>query len=237
MQTSQFVRLVVLICGVGTAVGVARRGGAEDATELPAIDGLPVGVDWAAVAVVVPSWVDREGLVDLAGDSLSGATLAGAMTVLRVQYGAVEHSLLLVGADGAVLDTRHMTQRGRTLVGDLDGDGRNEVVLDTIEGNALSIYPRTRTVLRINEARRFEEVLSVPLSLSFSEGRQERVCMANRIDFGDGGRIEVVNERFEPECVEAVLMGDSPWPAGTPGWPSKPGQAWTLNDGEGSGAP
>jgi len=187
-------------------------------------------VEWGAIAGVVPEWVDGEGVADVAGDSLRAGGIGGGRVVVRVQYGAVEHSLVLVDGEGCVLGALAVGTRGTVFTGDLDGDGRAEVVLETIEGNALSIHPRTWRVLRVTESG-FEEVLAVPRSFSYSEGKEERVCVDNRVGFDGSGGVEVRNVVFVPGCAEALEPYEVPWPDGTPGWPSAQGQTWTLRMG------
>lgn len=201
------------------------------------LDQIPPYIGWAGVAAVLPRWVDRVDLPETAGSNLHSAPLAPDSTLLRVQYGAFEHSLLHVGSDGTVFDVHHVTTRGQAYTADLDSDGHLEVLLETIEGDALSIYPATWRVLRAGDDRKLTEVLAVPRSLSFQDGRDERFCLLNHIEFHVDGGVEIQNISFDPACLEAALQMESPWPPGTPGWPSRSMDRWWLELESASSSP
>lgn len=113
--------------------------------------------------------------------------------LIRIFWGAVESTLMVLGPDGTVLSATTFDRRIHDLgLVHLLGNSVPEVVVRMIEGTALSTYPEWWEFFRLDESGALEPMARVPASMS-SGSKCQHFEYKNAITIPEIGVLRVVN--------------------------------------------
>ena len=224
------------------AVQVEQRYVAAAYREVPPLKALPAFLDQAALAAALPLEAHADGVMDEVerqfadgrGETVRGDALdpGGSAYLVVVAYGAFERALLLFDGKGKLGDVWAMPLRGQVFLRDVLGDARAEIVVQAIQGVALSEYPETWTVLAAGDGGRLRALVSVPHSYS-SGSKFQGYCFMNHLDFEPRGTLVLETVLFREGCLEyAYDHGDGEKTEKVdgylPGFPKRQGERVTL---------
>jgi hypothetical protein len=121
----------------------------------------------------------------------------GTLFLTHVRWGAVESSILVVTAQAKVRSVLTLRDRVPDVgVVDVVGDERQEIVVESIDGTALSDYPKVWKVYRLDARGRLEALAT--MARSHGQGSKcVRYFFRNRITVPEKGVLRVQNIEFD----------------------------------------
>ena len=126
----------------------------------------------------------------------------GKRFLLHVSYAGIDAALVVLDKRGRASFKLRVPNRARVYLGDVLGDETWEVIVSRIEGRALSRWPTTWLIYRVDATGRLRRALEHPKSYSYGSKYQEWVFL-NRFDFS-------VHDQVTVETVHSL------WAAGDP---------------------
>ena len=126
----------------------------------------------------------------------------GKWFLLHVSYAGIDAALVVLDERGRALFKLRVPNRARVYLGDVLGNETREIILSRIEGNAISRWPTTWVIYRVDGRGRLRQVLEHPKSHSYGSKYKHWIFL-NRFDFA-------VHEQVTIETVLSVRAPGEP---------------------------
>jgi hypothetical protein len=139
--------------------------------------------------------------------------------LLHASWGGIDAALVVLDEHGRVRSRLRVPNRARVYLRDVLGDETQEVVLSRVDGSAVSRWPTTWVVYRVDAGGRLRRVLEHPKSHSYGSKDLEWVFL-NRFDFSAHDRVTVETvhssrtpgeplDDFDEHTKRAPLLGET----------------------------
>jgi len=143
------------------------------------------------------------------------ARLDDALYLGQIRWGAFESTVLVVSASGEVMGKLDIEKRVPDVgIVDIVGDDRKEVVIESIDGDGLSVYPTAWRFYSVTDAGKLELLATVGESHGYGP-KCIRYVFRNEITTPVKGIIRVENVHFsreelpEPSDLSPKAAGES----------------------------
>jgi hypothetical protein len=130
------------------------------------------------------------------------ARLDAKLYLAQIRWGAFQSTVLVVGEGGNVMGKLDIDRRSPDVgIVDIVGDERKEVVIASIDGNGLSVYPTAWRFYRVSDAGDLELLATVAESHGYGP-KCIRYFFRNQITTPVKGTIRVENIHFAEKGLE-----------------------------------
>ena len=87
---------------------------------------------------------------------------------------------------------------------DILGDERKEIIVETIEGRMMSVYPILLSIYEFNSSQ-LRKVFDFPSRHLFLAGKNQVECFRNDFDFSEKGAVQIRNLTLVPGCIDTTV--------------------------------